>query len=66
MKEMTMADGTEQSTFATISQMKSSRQAHTQNSLCGGGWWTSAFIHIIYVWFSKPYYKNQTINITVT
>jgi len=33
---MTMADGTEQSTFATISQMKP-KQAHTQNSLCGGG-----------------------------
>jgi len=31
-----MADGTEQSTFATISQMKPSKQAHTQNSLCGG------------------------------
>jgi hypothetical protein len=32
-----MADGTEQSTFAIISQKKPSKQAHTQNSLCGGG-----------------------------
>jgi hypothetical protein len=34
---MTMADGTEQPTMAIISQMKPSKQAHTQNSFCGGG-----------------------------
>jgi hypothetical protein len=61
---MTMVDGTEQSTFAIISQMKLLSRRTPRILYVAGE--MNISLYTIYVWFSKPYYKNQAINMIVT